>query len=274
MWLNLVHAVRHLRRRPVLTAVGIVSLAVGIGCALACASVVNTVLFRALPYHEPDRLVLVWENNAKRGVGLTPTSILNYEDLKSAATTFDALGAFADDARQPRRTGWLRAGGCVPHHRRPARSNARPAAHRTVVHARGGHAGRDRRGCPESWVVAAALWRRSGRRRPGDSTDRHPLYRDRRDAAGLSAAADLRRASGRHRRGDQRSRPLGAVQARRDAAPARRAVVVRARPSEGRTFRRRKTRRRRRPSDGGWRPTTRSTTSGWTSRWCLCRRRC
>ena len=97
MWLNLVHAVRHLRRRPLLTTVGIVSLAVGIGCALACASVVNTVLFRALPYHEPNRLVLVWENNSKRGVGLTPTSVLNYEDLKSAATTFDALGAFVDE---------------------------------------------------------------------------------------------------------------------------------------------------------------------------------
>jgi putative ABC transport system permease protein len=97
MWLNLVHAVRHLRRRPLLTTVGIVSLAVGIGCALACASVVNTVLFRALPYHQPNRLVLVWENNAKRGVGLTPTSVLNYEDLKSSATTFDALGAFVDD---------------------------------------------------------------------------------------------------------------------------------------------------------------------------------
>ena len=98
MWLNLVHAVRHLRRRPVLTIAGIVSLAVGIGCALACLSVVNTVLFRALPYHEPNRLVFVWENNSKRGVGLTPTSVLNYQDLKSAATTFDALGAFAEAA--------------------------------------------------------------------------------------------------------------------------------------------------------------------------------
>jgi putative ABC transport system permease protein len=96
MWLNLVQAVRHLRRRPVLAAVGILSLAVGIGCALASASVVNAVLFRAFPYPEPDRLVLVWENNAKRGVGLTPTSILNYKDLKAAATSFDELGAFAD----------------------------------------------------------------------------------------------------------------------------------------------------------------------------------
>jgi putative ABC transport system permease protein len=96
MWLNFVHAVRHLRRRPVLTTVGIISLSVGIGCALACASVVNAVLFRAFPYREPSRLVFVWENNAKRGVGLTPTSILNYRDLKTAATTFEDLGAFTD----------------------------------------------------------------------------------------------------------------------------------------------------------------------------------
>jgi putative ABC transport system permease protein len=96
MWLNLVHSFRHLRRRPVVAALGIASLAVGIGCALACASVVNTVLFRALPYAEPDRLVIVWENNARRGVGLTPASIPNYEDLKAAATTLEHLGAFTD----------------------------------------------------------------------------------------------------------------------------------------------------------------------------------
>src|SRR5206468_9510853 len=96
MWLNLVQAVRHLRRRPVLTAIGILSLALGIGCALACASVVNAVLFRAFPYRDSNRLVLVWENNAKRGVGLTPTSILNYKDLTEGATTFERLGAFVD----------------------------------------------------------------------------------------------------------------------------------------------------------------------------------
>lgn len=97
MWLNLVHTVRHLRRRPVLTAAGITSLAVGIGCALACASVVNAVLFRALPYRDADRLMLVWEDNTKRGVGLTPTSLPNFRDLKAAATVFEDLGAFGDE---------------------------------------------------------------------------------------------------------------------------------------------------------------------------------
>lgn len=96
MWLNITHSLRHLRRRPTLTAVGVLSLAIGIGCALACATVVNTVLFRAFPYRDASRLVLVWENNAKRGVGLTPTSILNYKDLKATSASFEDLGAFAD----------------------------------------------------------------------------------------------------------------------------------------------------------------------------------
>src|SRR5256885_3836725 len=103
MWLNLVHTIRHLRRRPILTAVGIVSLAIGIGCALACASVVNAVLFRAFPYRDAKQLVLVWENNAKRGVGLTPMSILNYQDLKAGAGSFEHLGAFADPPATPAR---------------------------------------------------------------------------------------------------------------------------------------------------------------------------
>ena len=98
MWLNLLQALRHVRRRPTLTLVGISSLAVGIGCALACATVVHAMLFRAIPYRDPDGLVVVWENNAKRGVGLTPTSILNFQDLKAAASTFSYLGACADES--------------------------------------------------------------------------------------------------------------------------------------------------------------------------------
>jgi predicted permease len=97
MWLTLRQSLRRLKRRPLLTGAGIFNLAVGIGCALACASVVNTVLFRAFPYRDSERLVLVWENNAKRGVGLTPTSVLNFQDLKAASSSFEDLGVFVDE---------------------------------------------------------------------------------------------------------------------------------------------------------------------------------
>jgi len=96
MRLTFVHAIRHLRRRPVLTSVAVLTLAVGIGSALACASLIDAVLVRAVPYRDASGLVLVWENNAKRGAGLTPTSILNYRDLAAGANAFDALGVFSD----------------------------------------------------------------------------------------------------------------------------------------------------------------------------------
>ena len=96
MWLNVLHAIRRLKRRPLVASLIIANLALGLGCAVACTTVLNAVLFRALPYRDPDRLVLVWEDNSKRGVGLTPTSLANYQDLKAGSSSFDALGAFAD----------------------------------------------------------------------------------------------------------------------------------------------------------------------------------
>jgi len=155
MRLTLVHAVRHLRRRAGLTTVGIISLAIGIGCALACATVVNAVLFRAFPYRDPSRLVLVWENNAKRGVGLTPTSVLNYEDFKAAATTFDRLGAFIDDDATvdgpdgaERATGYLTTPGVLE------QTEVSPLIGRLFSEAEAGPGG------PEVVVLSHGLWQR------------------------------------------------------------------------------------------------------------------
>jgi ABC-type antimicrobial peptide transport system permease subunit len=96
MWLNVLHAVRRLKRRPLVASLIIANLALGLGCAVACTTVLSAVLFRALPYRASDRLVLIWEDNSRRGVGLTPTSYANYQDLRAASSSFDTLGAFAD----------------------------------------------------------------------------------------------------------------------------------------------------------------------------------
>jgi putative ABC transport system permease protein len=53
------HALRLWIRRPLLTGFAIITLAIGIGANTGVFSVVNALLLRSLPFHEPDRLALI-----------------------------------------------------------------------------------------------------------------------------------------------------------------------------------------------------------------------
>jgi putative ABC transport system permease protein len=85
---------RMLRKHPALTAIAIITLALGIGANTAIFSVVNAVLLRALPVADPDRLVMVYEANMARGFNRGAVAPGNYLSWKARQTVFEEIGAF------------------------------------------------------------------------------------------------------------------------------------------------------------------------------------
>jgi putative ABC transport system permease protein len=84
-------AVRTLLRRPTLTFLAVLTLALGIGANTAIFSVVNSVLLAPLPFHDPDRLVVVWASSPElaKAVGLPdtlPVASGDFYDWKAQST--------------------------------------------------------------------------------------------------------------------------------------------------------------------------------------------
>lgn len=55
------YAFRTLARTPVFTTIAVVTLALGMGANTAIFSIVDAVILKPLPFHDPGRLVAVWD---------------------------------------------------------------------------------------------------------------------------------------------------------------------------------------------------------------------
>ena len=96
-------ALRNLRRRPIFTAVVLLTLAVGVGASAAIFGFVDGVLLKPLPYPEPDRVVRIrhfWTE--KHDGGVSPAEHLDYERQLAGFTaygsyTFGALSLGGDE---------------------------------------------------------------------------------------------------------------------------------------------------------------------------------
>ena len=83
---DLRHALRQLRKSPGVTALAILSLALGVGANTAIFTVIESVLLRPLPYAQPDRLVFV--GNKTDEPGFVTTSWLNYHDIRTQSKLY------------------------------------------------------------------------------------------------------------------------------------------------------------------------------------------
>lgn len=89
---DLRYGLRALRRSAGFTGMAALTLALGIGANTAIFTVVDGVLFRPLPYGDPNRLVLLWETMAT--VDRTMVSYPNFLEWKARTHTFDGVALY------------------------------------------------------------------------------------------------------------------------------------------------------------------------------------
>lgn len=94
-WLRDVRfAARSLKKSAGFTAVVVVTLALGVGATTAVFSVVDGILLRPLPFPEPDRLAVVWQNDLATGTVRENASTSDYYDYLERSRTFEDLAMY------------------------------------------------------------------------------------------------------------------------------------------------------------------------------------
>src|SRR6185437_268883 len=83
---------RMLLRSPGFTAVAVLTLAIGISANTAIFSVINGVLLNPLPYPEPNRLVMLYDQS--QSFNQMSVSYLNFQDWRRNSKSFEHMAAF------------------------------------------------------------------------------------------------------------------------------------------------------------------------------------
>jgi putative ABC transport system permease protein len=91
LWREVAHAVRGLLRNKGFAAVAIATVAIGVGASAAIFTLVDTVVFRSLPYGDPARLVKVFDTQP----GLPPDDVswADFIDIAAQQDVFERIAA-------------------------------------------------------------------------------------------------------------------------------------------------------------------------------------
>lgn len=91
---DLSYTMRTILRAPGFAATAVLIAALGIGATTAAFTVTDFVLFRPLPFPEPERLVKLWERTP--GYSRMELSAPNYRDWRAASQSFESMGFYHD----------------------------------------------------------------------------------------------------------------------------------------------------------------------------------
>jgi putative ABC transport system permease protein len=160
---DLRYALRMLVKNPGFTLVAVLTLGLGIGANTAIFSVVNGVLFRPLPYPQPERLMWVGMGDPHDKIGTSSVlSDADFLDWQSRNRVFEHVAAFADS--------WFTlTGSGAPERLRGAHVTADffPTLGIAPSLGRGFAAGEDAHGSARIVVLSHALWRQRFGSDPG-----------------------------------------------------------------------------------------------------------
>jgi putative ABC transport system permease protein len=93
--LDLKYGLRTLLKTPGFSVIAVLTLALGIGANTAIFSVIESVLLRQIPYHDPDRLVMLWGDSELSGNHRSQVSFTDVEDWRRSTRAFEDIAAFA-----------------------------------------------------------------------------------------------------------------------------------------------------------------------------------
>src|SRR5437868_3341487 len=99
---NLRYALRVLAKQPAFTVIVILTFALGIGANTAVFSVLNAVLLRPLPFHEPQSLVALGEYDIREktdpGTEINSISYLDYVDWRAQTKVFERVAVYTNQS--------------------------------------------------------------------------------------------------------------------------------------------------------------------------------
>jgi predicted permease len=102
MMQNLRYALRVFGKQPLFTAIVILTFALGIGANTAVFSVLNAVLLRPLPFHEPQNLVALGEydlrDRTSGGIEINSISYPDFVDWRAQNSVFERVAVYTNQS--------------------------------------------------------------------------------------------------------------------------------------------------------------------------------